>query len=126
MHYTSCEDANTKLQIIDANDSPLLRLFQVISVNTSIDPGVKAVFDGAPRIVPADSPGPSSDKTSAYMTSLNGLQQAVAGTVGKQSDPAALALLQQAVVPATNAHFAITQPFIPDPGPPPPIAWTSC
>src|SRR5579872_521507 len=85
-HYRNLDDANTKLQIIDANDSPLLRLFLVISANTSVDPRVKAIFDGAPRVVPPDSPGPTSDKTTGYMTGLNTLQQSVGNALGKPLD----------------------------------------
>jgi type VI secretion system protein ImpL len=116
-HYVNIEDANTKLQIIDANDSPLLRVFQVVSANTGVDPRVKAVFDGAPRVVPPDSPGPTSDKTTGYMTSLNGLQQAVSQAVGKTPDATTSAPIQQAAGAATTAHFQITNPFQPDPGP---------
>ena len=116
-HYTSIDDANSKLQIIDANDSPLLRVFQVVSANTNVDPRVKAVFDGAPRIVPPDSPGPTSDKTAGYMTSLNGLQQAVSQAIGKTLDATTSGPIQQAAGTATTAHFQITTPFQPDPGP---------
>jgi type VI secretion system protein ImpL len=116
-HYVNLDDANSKLPIIVANDSPLLRVFQVVSVNTSIDPRVKAVFDGAPRIVPPDSPGPTSDKTSGYMTALNGLQQAVGNAIGKPLDATTIAPIQQTAGTALTAHSQITIPFTPDPGP---------
>lgn len=112
--YNGLEDASTKLVIVSANDSPLLRLFSVIATNTNVDPQVHAAFASADKVVPADSQVLITGSTQGYMTSLNGLQLAIQSVIGKPLDPQATAPIDQAAQTATSARFQLTAPFPPD------------
>lgn len=113
--YSNLEDAAAKLGVLSANDSPLLRLFWVISTNTDVDARVKAAFQPAHIVVVPGAPS-LTEKVPGYVTGLNGLQMAVQSVIGKPPEQAA-GPIDQAAGTATSARFQVTTPFPPDVGP---------
>ena len=112
--YGGLEDAASKLGIISANDSLYMRLFWVISTNTGVDPHVKAAFESADKVVPADSQILITDSTRGYMTSLNGLQLAIQSVIGKPLDASAAGPIDSAATSATGSRFQVSAQFPPD------------
>ncbi|MGA2599781.1 MAG: ImcF-related family protein, partial [Bryobacteraceae bacterium] len=110
--FATLDDAAAKLAVISANDSPYIRLFWVISTNTGVDPHVKAAFEPADKVVPADSTVLITDGNRGYMTALNGLQLAIQS--GGRQDPSAAAPIDSAATSATSSRFQVSAQFPPD------------
>jgi len=111
--YGGYNDEANKLTIVSANDSPLLRLFAVISTNTNVDPDVKAKFDGASKVVPPDSPALITPGNQAYMTGLNQLQLSIKAAADNLNAGTADAS-KQAATSAKSAAYGVTSTFVPD------------
>jgi type VI secretion system protein ImpL len=106
--YRGLPDAAEKLDTLDSSNSPILKLFWLVSVNTGVAyPEIKSAFSAPQSVVPPTSPdrtykAPSNDP---YLQALSSLQSVIKlATQGPAPDPATAA--QPVLQAAENAHQA--------------------
>ncbi|HXM45628.1 MAG TPA: type VI secretion protein IcmF/TssM N-terminal domain-containing protein [Bryobacteraceae bacterium] len=94
--YNGLKDAATKLhRTADGNQSALLKLFAVVSENTSVDPEIAAKFQPVVAVVPAGSMlTPQNPVNTGYIQSLTGLALTLDQAADSDADPNSPAIAQ--------------------------------
>ncbi len=116
--FAGIADGSKKLLLVGGNPSPLLQLFNAVSVNTAVDSQMMAIFQPVRTVSPADSTKLIGEKTQPYMQAVlavgTALQNVASAAPGQNEGPAQDAKTQAAA--ARNAALNITLAFTGDAG----------
>jgi type VI secretion system protein ImpL len=110
VRYSSLADAAAKLQTLSGNASPLLQLFTLVALNTSVDSSTIGNAFQPAQLMAGKPEQPVGGANQPYVQALLQLQTSVAALAvaypNGTTDPAATQPVQQA---ATNARGAVGQ-----------------
>ena len=109
--YRDLRDAAGKLQILSNPNSPLLALIYTASHNTAVaNPDIAKQFQPTQVLVPPDSAEKlMSEKNTAYVNSLVGLQGAVSQVAQDPNAATNPGAFQPVITAAISAHSAVSQ-----------------
>ena len=119
--YQNWKDAADKLSTLDANTSPILELFSLVSANTAVaTPDIAGSFQAPQAVVPGNAPANQfiAQANGPYITGLQGLYQAISTLTQNPlnaNDPAAAQPVLQAASQADMAAGTLRNSFLADP-----------